>query len=470
MEIDCLLIGSYDDLNIYPKHQEYIEKLLENEYSSFHYSNMFFDLLLANAHLSQQGFKTEYILSYKDGAAKLEELKNVKIKTVVLLTSYFKSIHEYKEITAYIHSHYHECKVIIGGSFLKNIFIKVDNDELMFLLKRINADYYINRYDCLYEVNEYLCGKPIDQINNLIFIRDENLLVTPVDYSNSVHYPPNIQWDNYAAHLKEIITLQTARNCSFQCAFCAIKDEKDQYIEYDLPYLEKQLCLIEKNSSVKSIFFNDETINYPPDHFKAFLNIMINNQYHFNWFSFFRCQFLDDDLADMLQKSKCVLALLGLESGSNKQLERMNKDVTVENLKKGMLCLRKNNVFTYGLFMVGFPGENDESIEQTIRFINEAKPDFFVINQWTCEMNSSVWEKRGEYNLKYNNGKWKHDTMDYEKSIIKIKYIENHILPGPINAKNIDVNYIVHLLNRNYSIENIRNLISDFKKHHLFEK
>ena len=462
MLVNCLLIGSFNNLNQYDGYQNEVETLLKRESVCFEYSNMLFELYHTYSFLSKQGYTCRYVESVRD-LAELKSQKSYSFEIILLISSFFKSISEYRRIVIYVRKNYPEAKILIGGRFIKNILYKLEDHEILYLLKHIGADYYINRDECLYEVNQYLKTNRADDIANILYIKHNHLKKSDENHTTVAHSTICLQHDFLQYYDKEIITLQTSRNCKFQCAFCAIKDENENYVEYDLCTLDDQLQVIDDNPTIKSVFFNDETINFPQGKFYQFLQLMLHRRFHFNWFSFFRCQYLDNHTAALLNQSNCKMALLGLESGCDQQLERMNKQVTAAQLQKGIDFLYRNNVYTYGLFIVGFPGENEESIEKTIQFINNSHLDFYIINQWTCEMGTKIWEQRDRYQLVCRNGRWKHTTMTYEESLDKIRYIESRVTSNAINAKMMDVNFIIQLHNRHYSKKQIAEIILKFR-------
>ena len=73
--------------------------------------------------------------------------------------------------------------------------------------------------------------------------------------------------------------------------------------------------------------------------------------------------------------------LLGIESGNQGQLDRMNKKVMLEQLEYGILLLKKYSILTIGLFIVGFPGETENTVQDTVAFIQRLKPDFYSLER-----------------------------------------------------------------------------------------
>ena len=103
--------------------------------------------------------------------------------------------------------------------------------------------------------------------------------------------------------------------------------------------------------------------------------MMIANNFKYKWFSYFRCSNADDEAFDLIKESGCKALFLGIESGNQSMLDNMNKHATVQEFKEGIRKLKEREIFTYASFVVGFPGENRETVQDTIRFIEETQPD-----------------------------------------------------------------------------------------------
>jgi anaerobic magnesium-protoporphyrin IX monomethyl ester cyclase len=86
--------------------------------------------------------------------------------------------------------------------------------------------------------------------------------------------------------------------------------------------------------------------------------MMIDRQFEFKWYSYFRCANADDEVFDLAARSGCTGVFLGIESGDNRMLKEMYKTTTVDKYRYGLDKLRER-IFSYASFIVGFPGETE---------------------------------------------------------------------------------------------------------------
>jgi radical SAM superfamily enzyme YgiQ (UPF0313 family) len=80
---------------------------------------------------------------------------------------------------------------------------------------------------------------------------------------------------------------------------------------------------------------------------------------------------MTEDLIIAMKKAGCVLIGYGIESGSQKMLNAMKKGVTVEQAKKAVKLTKEYLGWADCSFMIGTPGENRQSIEETVAFCKE---------------------------------------------------------------------------------------------------
>jgi p-methyltransferase len=139
---------------------------------------------------------------------------------------------------------------------------------------------------------------------------------------------------------------------------------------------------------------------------------MIRKNYQFNWFSYFRCSNSDEEAIELMARSGCKGVFLGIESGSPTILTNMNKAATIEKYATGIELLRRYGILTFGSFIIGFPGETDETVEETIDFIRETKPDYYRAQMWYCEPGTAIQNQRVKYDIKGEGFVWSHATMD----------------------------------------------------------
>ena len=87
-----------------------------------------------------------------------------------------------------------------------------------------------------------------------------------------------------------------------------------------------------------------------------------------------RVDFIDYEMAVAMRKAGCFMIAVGLESGSPLILDNIKKGINLDKSREGLLAIKKAGILCYTLLMIGNVGESDETIKETVRYLNDIKP------------------------------------------------------------------------------------------------
>jgi anaerobic magnesium-protoporphyrin IX monomethyl ester cyclase len=76
---------------------------------------------------------------------------------------------------------------------------------------------------------------------------------------------------------------------------------------------------------------------------------------------------IDKEMAEAMKQSGCVMIAPGIESGNQQILDTIDKRLTVEMIKEKVNMLSEVGIRVWGYFVLGFPGETEATIEETIK-------------------------------------------------------------------------------------------------------
>ncbi len=502
-EIDCLLIGhnemrfteyeemvrsmgirsgAYHDLNMnFIQYKGHLYTLSEL-YNLFSYnlddSKIQKDLCLGDTfsaciaylgtYLYRRNLSFDYINSYQNEKENLIELLKTKsIRVIAITTTLYVSIFPIIEIMSLIKQYNEKTLIVVGGPFVSTNVRTQDEQTLQYLFNQIGADYYINSSqgekalaDLISCIKEH---KSTDHIDNLYYRKDSQYIVGGGIPEDNRLEQNMVDWSLFKGRVGDYVALRTAISCPFSCSFCGFPQHAGKYQTVGIEAVEYELNKLYELGTVKSINFIDDTFNVPPERFKDLLRMMIKKKYGFKWHSYFRCQFADREMLELMKESGCEGVFLGIESGSQNILEKMNKKVTMDDYIRGHLLLNEYDIMTFDSFITGFPGETEETVKETIQFIEDMKPTFYRSQLWYCETITPIWKKRKEYKINGSEFEWSHYTMDSETALNMLDKmfleIKNSIwLP----QYNFDFVNVFHLLHRGHSMQQIKLMVSCF--------
>jgi len=151
------------------------------------------------------------------------------------------------------------------------------------------------------------------------------------------------------------------------------------------------------------------TFNVPLRRFKDLLRLLM--KYDFSWYSFFRPQFADAETGRMMKESGCKAVFAGLEAADDTILANMNKRAKVDQYRRGIEQLKKNDIHVHANFIVGFPGETEATARKIARFIDEMEIDFCEICPWIYLPSTPIAKRAKEFGIQGMGGNWRHNTM-----------------------------------------------------------
>jgi p-methyltransferase len=258
---------------------------------------------------------------------------------------------------------------------------------------------------------------------------------------------------------KDLITplayLRTARSCPFSCSFCNYPTLAGKHVVTGLEKLEEELEYLH-GIGTHYLVFVDDTFNVPLPRFKNLLRIMIQNQWNFEWISFFRCSNADEEAFDLMAESGCIGVFLGIESGDQTILEYMDKHAKVERYKWGVEQLRRRNIMTFASIICGFPGETPETVAHSIEFIEEAQPTFFNVQLYYHDPRSPIAKRAEEFAIEGGGYSWRHRGMDWRQAANLAKDAFRNVRGSvPLSLYNFSIWSLPYLLSKGISMQEI---------------
>jgi p-methyltransferase len=266
-----------------------------------------------------------------------------------------------------------------------------------------------------------------------------------------------VNWDYFERDFfTPTVQIRTARSCAFSCAFCKYPAMAGPLNLASLEVIEQQLRYLD-SAGVKNLVFIDDTFNVPLPRFKEICRLMIRNKFSFDWFSFFRCSNSDEEAFDLMARSRCKAVFLGIESGDPGVLKKMNKFADVNRYKQGIRMLKERDITTFASIIVGFPGETEGSVRNTIDFLGETSPTFYRAELYYHYTNVPIHQQADHLGIRGAGYSWKHNTMDWREAAdhvkVMLKTIQGPtILPGYM----FDFWSIPYLLGKNLSFDQIK--------------
>lgn len=241
-------------------------------------------------------------------------------------------------------------------------------------------------------------AKDFDKIKNMVYKKEFILYETEMDDEISAYFLKSIpdfsdfNLNNYISK-KRTLPILCGKGCYYdRCNFCSFSYSDGKYKTRSLTNLRK--CLDEAVIKYKAqiIDFRDKCI--PAKSLDLIADYILNNRYEIQWLVETRVEpaFESDLFVKKLSKAGCRLISFGIESACDSLLKKMNKGITIELVKRCLKELKMNGIMTAGTFVVGYFGEDYNSLLSTLNFIlTESNLDFFGLHRYVVAKYSPIY-------------------------------------------------------------------------------
>lgn len=223
---------------------------------------------------------------------------------------------------------------------------------------------------------------------SLAYLQDneyvENKLAPPIEDLDELPFSIRViekHLNIYDYHMDYLLYpwVQTyfGRGCYGQCIFCLWPQTLmgRKYRKRSLDSIFAELDYIRDRAPyVKEIMIDDDTFTFDRKRVQEFCERKLTGGYKINWCANVRPNITNIELLKLMKRAGCRAMVAGYESGSPEILKRIKKGITVERMQAFAEAARKAGIQVHGDFIIGLPGENGETIEQTYRAALRLKP------------------------------------------------------------------------------------------------
>lgn len=161
------------------------------------------------------------------------------------------------------------------------------------------------------------------------------------------------------------------RGCPYRCKFCGAPGISGKKPRTHSPeWAVNQIEHLNKKYGIKEIHIEDDNLTVSRGFVKEFCNRLIEKNLGISWTcpNGMRMDTLNDEIVSLMKKSGLYAVSIAIESGSDKIREDMAKDLKTETIIEKVNLLRKHGLEIIAFFIVGYPGETEKDIEDTIKF------------------------------------------------------------------------------------------------------
>jgi anaerobic magnesium-protoporphyrin IX monomethyl ester cyclase len=192
--------------------------------------------------------------------------------------------------------------------------------------------------------------------------------------------------------------LSSARGCPWNCTFCGSPQFWGRTVRFHSPdYFVDQLELLYRRG-VSFFYVSDDTFTLRKERVIEICNQILKRGLRIVWVAISRVDYVDEEILYWMRKAGCIQISYGVESGSRKIRNLLNKGINTEQIRRAFDLTTRYGILARAYFIYGSPGENWATIQESIDLINEIRPlsaIFYILDVFPGTALYSDLKKRG---------------------------------------------------------------------------
>ncbi len=296
-----------------------------------------------------------------------------------------------------------EVKIVCGGigtTFLWEHLLK-HFKEIDFAVLGEGEYSFLNLIQCIEKKNY----EGINEIKGIAFRRGTNLVKT-----SDAEVIQNLDQLPMPSKYFEFQHIAFSRGCPANCTFCGSPQFWRRKVRFhSTEYFVEQLEQLYRKG-ITFFYVSDDTFTMRKDRVIQICKKIIEKDLKITWFAISQVKYVNEEMLYWMRKAGCIQISYGVESGSKKIREVLNKNIKTDEIKKAFALTTKHGILARAYFIYGSPGENWGTIQETIDLIHEIKPlaiIFYILDifpgtalykdfQRRTKVGDDVWLKRVE--------------------------------------------------------------------------
>jgi len=332
-------------------------------------------------------------------------------------------------------------------------------------------------------INRIVADQDSTDIPGLIYVQNGGLRINPLskqrydirklpfparDLMNMEGYFKVGLFHSSKSHSKRVLNVMTSRGCPGRCRFCttpfiwgsAVRWRKAENVYEEIKEgVEKY--------GIREVQFEDDVLTLNIGNLFELCDLIA--PFGISWcmpngtrVDYHTRTGRQEEMFRKMAQAGCYQVTFGCESGVQRILnDTINKNITLEQIKSSIENAKKANLYVHTFWIVGFPGETREEMEQTIEFAEKVGADSYSVSIFSPLHGTPLYHQVVKDNLWWDSEKQNKGAL-YTNSLIKVDGFE-----GPrefeqwVNQKTVYLNKLLKERDPERFVKHYRNNTSD---------
>ena len=276
-----------------------------------------------------------------------------------------------KRVCQWLHAAHPEIRIIVGGVHASFMYEQVLRSYGAHCVVIGEGETTLRELCAAYDARI-----PLHTVQGIAFLEGEQVIITPRrEPIADLDELPVPDYSFAADLIRQTGTgfLIGSRGCPVQCSFCSTSSYWGQKVRMNSPKrVVDEMEQLVRAYGVQKIFFHDDTFNLGLGRVREICSQILSRNLKVEWGASCRVTPVSEEMLKLMVEAGCRHICWGIESGSEKILTSINKHISREQIRHAFeLCRPHMDTLSVGAFvMVGNPGETEETINETVAFLN----------------------------------------------------------------------------------------------------
>ncbi len=226
-------------------------------------------------------------------------------------------------------------------------------------------------------------GEKVENIKGLSFRKEGEVVENPdrplISDLDKLPFPAwhlfNMKYYDPHLYKSPSVLMISSRGCPYRCTYCLWPQVMygHKLRTRSAENVVDEIEILKDKYRVKAIEFDDDTFTIGKRRVVSICNEIIKRGIKISWSCFGRVD-VDREMLSAMKEAGCEFIKYGVESGSQKILDRCKKQITLNQVREAFRITKEVGIKDYGTFMFGLSGENWDTVNETIEFAIELDP------------------------------------------------------------------------------------------------
>lgn len=243
-------------------------------------------------------------------------------------------------------------------------------------------------------------GRNFREVEGLVYKENGKIIKNPVEKSPvdfdkfpnpARHLLSNELYAEFPTQRKNFTVMVTSLGCPMQCSFCEAGGTA--YCARNPETVAKEMEECYREFNIKEIDIFDYEFTAIRQRVIDICRKIRERNLDIGWACRSRVDHVDEELIDEMKRAGCKRIYFGIESGSQEILDKINKKITLSQIRDAIDMTKSHGIQTLGFFLIGAPGEIRESIKETLQFAKQLDLDYVQFSKCLAKPLTDLWKE-----------------------------------------------------------------------------